>query len=151
MCGDTHVLFENVKEEEKSKINESTMQEEISSMLLQLNSLQKQCDEIEVLSEVQKHINSALMTVQASLASHSNSEYTCDIPIKKRCFPNANNEKPQKHFYLTRRNRKKMQTGCKKQTNEEILSSKQVLSSFDILVCSVCLRKMTKLQHQATL
>jgi len=53
--------------------------------------------------------------------------------------------------FYSRKKRKKLQTACKKPTNEEVLSSKELLSSIDVLVCGVCLKKRTQLQWQITL
>ena len=113
----------------------STVQQDISSILVNIDTLQKQCHQVEVLTEVRKHLSSALLTVKASRV-----ECVHDIPIRKRCSPNANNEK-QRRFHATRRKRLRTQQGCAKPTRKELLSSKNTLTEADVLVCGVCFKE----------
>jgi len=134
---------------DKNRSRLSILKQDISLLTMKLDSLQKQCNEANVLAEAKKHLNSAIMTIEASRVCHSS---TSDFAVTKMCSPNANSEKQRKRsslnvnnehqgFYVTKKQRSQVQNNCTKPTVEEIRSSKLTLSHAEILVCGVCFKE----------
>jgi len=93
------------------------LKQDISLLTIKLDSLQKQCNEADVLAEAKKHLNSAVMTIKVSRVSHSS---TSDFALTKWGSPNANSEKQRKRSLLNVNN---------KQNNTIIICDKSVYIS----------------------
>ena len=74
------------------------LKQDISLLMMKLDSLQKQCNEANALAEAKKHLNNinAVMTTETSRVCHLSSEHKSDFALTKRCSPNANSEKQRK-------------------------------------------------------
>ena len=130
----------------------SALREDIRLLILKLDSLQKQCDCADTLSNARKHINNAIITLECSLTNNLSAECTPSLPVMKRCSPNANSEKQRKRcspsmhnekqsFYATKKKRPKSQNSSPKPTSDEAQSSRLLLADVEVLVCGICFKE----------
>ena len=133
--------YSSMLKEEKCVNRMATLHGEIEILLLKLNTMQKQCCQLEILSKVKKHVNPAVTITEAALVSPS--QCVSSLPVRKQCSPNAIHKK-QLRFYPTKRKCEKSKQNCTKSTPEEVKSTKETLNNTDIVVCAICFKEDDK-------
>ena len=118
----------------------SKITQQIDTLLIKLNTIQRKCCEHEILSEVKKHLNSAITITEAALVNPE--QCVLSLPVTKKYSPNALHEK-QLRFYPTKRKRERTQS-CTKPTLEEVESTKEKLNNTDVVVCGICFKEDDK-------
>ena len=123
-------IIQEMLKQDKSLDRTAILHDNIETLLLKLNTVQKHCFQPKIVTEVKKHINCAITITEAALANPS--QCTSLLPVKKQYSPNANHEK-ELWFYPIKQKWEKSKS-CTKPTFEEIKSTEDNLSKTDVIV-----------------